>query len=162
MSGRTITLVGFMGCGKTTVGRIVARRLHLPFKDTDAIIEQHEEMPITRVFKEKGEEYFREIESSVILSTPDEGERVMAVGGGGFNETTIPFIKSLGPAIYLDLSFEEVNKRIKQSGKRPLTDAPNLFGLFIKRRSLYSRATHRVWVESLTVDEVVDAILRLV
>jgi shikimate kinase len=162
MSGRTITLVGFMGCGKTTVGRILSRRLHLPFKDTDAIIEEQEEMSVFRIFKEKGEEYFRELERSVVLSTPDEGERVMALGGGGFNENTIPYVKSLGPVIHLDLSFEEVKKRIGSGGKRPMADGANLFGLFIKRRSLYSRATHRVWVESLTVDEVVDAILRLV
>jgi shikimate kinase len=154
--------VGFMGSGKTTVGKILARRLHLPFKDTDAVIEEQEGMPVSRIFKEKGEDYFREVERSVILSTPDEGERIMAIGGGGFNHATIAFVKNLGPAIYLDLSFDEAQKRIKQSGKRPLADGANLFGLFIKRRSLYSRATCRVWVESLTVDEVVDAILRLV
>lgn len=162
MSGRTITLVGFMGSGKTTVGRILARRLHLPFKDTDAVIEEQEGMSISAIFREKGEEYFREMERSVILSTPDEGERVMAVGGGGFNEATIGFLKQLGPVIHLDLSFDECKRRIGTSGKRPLAKDGNLFGLFIKRRPLYSRATNRIWTESLSVDEVVDAILRLV
>ncbi len=119
-------------------------------------------MPVSRIFREKGEEYFREIERSVILSTPDEGERVMAVGGGGFNEATLGFLKQMGPVIHLDLSFDECRRRIGTSGKRPLAEDGNLFGLFIKRRSTYARATSRVWVESLTVDEVVDAILRLV
>jgi len=162
MSGRTITLVGFMGSGKTTVGRILARRLHLPFKDTDAVIEEQEGMSVPGIFKEKGEEYFREIEKSVILSTPDEGERVMAIGGGGFTEATIPFLKNLGPVFHLDMTFDEAKRRIAMGGSRPLAEGGNLFGLFIKRRSLYARANHRIWTESLTVDEVVDAILRLV
>lgn len=151
-----------MGSGKTTVGRILSRRLHYPFKDTDSIIEEEEGSSISKIFEEKGEKYFREVELKVILSAPEEGERVMAVGGGGFNEDTITFLKNLGPTIYLDISYEEVMKRIGKDKKRPLAGDVNVFGLFIKRRSLYSRARHRVWIQSLTVDEVVDAILRLV
>ncbi len=162
MGDRTITLCGFMGAGKTTVGRILSKRLHLPFKDTDEMVEEEEGMSISEIFKTKGEEYFRSVEQRIILSTPDEGERVMAVGGGGFNEKTITFLKNLGPTIFLDLSFEEVKKRIAIGKKRPLAEDSNLFGLFIKRKSLYSRAHYTVWTESLTVDEVVETILRLV
>ncbi len=151
-----------MGAGKTTVGRILAKRLHLPFKDTDEIIEESEGMSIPEIFQKKGENHFRNIELTVILSTPKDGERVMAVGGGGFNEKTIPFLKSIGPTIFLDLSFEEVKRRTSTGKKRPLMENSNLFGLFIKRKSLYLRAHHTVWTESLTVDEVVETILRLV
>jgi shikimate kinase len=151
-----------MGAGKTTVGRILSKRLRLPFKDTDEVIEESEKMSITEIFRTKGEDYFRSVEQRVILSTPDEGERVMAVGGGGFNEKTITFLKNLGPTIFLDLSFEEVKKRIAIGRKRPLADNANLFALFIKRKSFYSRAHYTVWTESLTVDEVVENILRLV
>jgi shikimate kinase len=162
MSGRTVTLVGFMGSGKSTVGRILALRLHCPFKDTDALIEDLEGTSIAKIFAEKGEPYFRDLERRVILSTPEEGERVLAVGGGGFNEETIPFLKRLGPTVHLDLTFDEVKRRIGRDPKRPLARDPDLFGLFIKRKRWYARANHRVWTEGSTVDEVVDAILRLI
>lgn len=152
-----------MGAGKTTVGRIVAKRLNLPFKDTDEIIEDIEMMSIYEIFETKGENYFRELEEKIILSTSYDSEKVMAVGGGGFNEKTIPKLKSLGPTIYLDLSFEEAKRRIEMGRKkRPLLKDKNLFGLFIKRRSLYLKAHFRIWTESLTVDEVVESVLRIV
>lgn len=159
---RTVTLVGFMGSGKSTVGRVLAARLHWPFKDTDAILEELEGSPIAVIFREKGEPYFRDLERRVILSTPGEGQRVLSIGGGSFDEGTIPFLTALGPTVHLDLSFQEVQRRVGKDPKRPLAASPDLFGLFIKRRSLYSRATHRVWVEGLKVDEVVDAILRVI
>lgn len=162
MSGRTVTLAGFMGSGKSTVGRVLAMRLKWPLKDTDALIEEREGMPIAKVFAQKGEPYFRDLERRVILSTPEEGQRVLAVGGGGFNDETIPFLDRLGPTIHLDLTFEEVRRRVGQDPKRPLAKDPNLFGLFIRRKRWYARARHRIWTEGLSVDEVVDAILRLI
>lgn len=162
MSGRTVTLVGFMGCGKSTVGRVLAMRLKWPFKDTDAVIEDLEGLSIPRIFERKGEPYFRDLERRVILSTPEDGERVLAVGGGGFNEETIPFLDRLGPTVHLDLSFADVKKRIAGDAHRPLAAADDLFGLFIRRKRYYGRARHRVWTAGLTVDEVVDAILRLI
>lgn len=150
-----------MGCGKTTVGRILALRLRIPFKDSDELIEEREGMPIYEIFKKKGEDYFRKIEREVILSTPDEGERVFSVGGGGFNEITIPYLKSIGPTFFLDLSFNEVKRRLSLGNKkRPLADSKDLYGLFLKRRALYFRAHYKIWTESLTVDEVVESILR--
>ncbi|MCI4397821.1 MAG: shikimate kinase [Acidobacteria bacterium] len=160
--GSTVTLVGFMGSGKSTIGRILAMRLKWPFKDSDAVIEDLEGMPIARIFSAKGEPYFRDLERRVILSTPEEGERVLAVGGGGFTQETIPFLNRLGPTVHLDLTFQEVIRRIGHDARRPLAKDPDLFGLFIKRRALYSHASHRVWTENLTVDEVVDAVMRLV
>jgi shikimate kinase len=162
MAGQTVTLVGFMGCGKSTIGRILAMRMKVPLKDTDALVEEHEGMKIAEIFKVKGEPYFRDLENRVALSTPEEGQRVIALGGGAFNEATIPFLKRLGPTVYLDLSFQEIQRRIGRDRSRPLANDPDLFGLFIRRRRLYSMAHHRLWVEGLTVDEAVDAILRLI
>ncbi len=162
MSGRTVTLAGFMGSGKSTVGRILSMRLKWPLKDTDALIVEHEGAPIAKIFAEKGEPYFRDLERRVILSTPEEGERVLAVGGGGFNEETIPYLKRLGPTIHLDLTFAEVLRRVGQDPRRPLARDPDLFALFIRRKHWYALAHHRVWVEGLSVDEAVDAILRLI
>jgi len=162
MSGRTVTLAGFMGSGKSTVGRILASRLRWPFKDTDDLIVDREGMPIARIFETKGEGYFRELERRVVLSTPEEGERILAVGGGGFNETTITYLKRISLTIHLDLTFREVLRRVGEDPRRPLLRHPNLLGLFLKRKRLYSRAHVRIWVEGLTVDETVDSILRLI
>lgn len=151
-----------MGAGKTTIGRILSKRLSIPFKDTDEFVEESEGMSIMEIFQKKGEDYFRTVEQRIILSTPNEGERVLAVGGGGFNEKTIPFLKKLGPTIFLDLSFEEVKRRISIGKKRPHAEDRNLFALFLKRKSFYSRAHYTVWTESLTVDEVVETVLRLI
>ncbi len=151
-----------MGSGKSTVGRILAMRLKWPFKDSDAVIENLEGMPVAQIFSTKGEPYFRDLERRVILSTPEEGERVLAVGGGGFTQETIPFLNRLGPTVHLDLTYQEAIRRIGRDARRPLAKDPGLFGLFIKRRALYSHASHRVWTENLTLDEVVDAVMRLV
>jgi len=137
-------------------------RLHWPFKDTDALIEEREGCPIAESYARMGEASFRDFERRVILSTPDEGKRVMAVGEGGFNEETIPTLNRLGPTIHLDLSFDEVKRRIGRGHRRALAVDPDLFALFIKRKRFYGRALHRIWADGLTVDEVVDAILRLI
>ncbi len=160
--GRTVTLVGFMGSGKSTVGRVLAARLKLPFKDTDAVIEELESASIAAIFRDKGEPYFRDLERRVILSTPEEGEQVLAVGGGGFTPETIPYLNGLGPTVHLDLTFQEVQRRIGKGRRRPLAQDPGLFTLFLRRKALYGRARHHVWTEGLTVDEVVDAVLRLI
>jgi len=159
---RTVTLVGFMGSGKSTVGRILAARLKVPFKDTDAVIEELTRTSIAELFRTKGEPYFRDLERRVILSTPEEGARVLAIGGGGFTTEVVPFLDRLGPTVHLDLTFQEVVRRVGKDPHRPMAASPDLFGLFIKRRALYGRARHHIWVEGLTVDEAVDAILRLI
>jgi shikimate kinase len=162
MGGRTVSLVGFMGSGKSTVGRVLAARLRWPFKDTDALIEAREGQPAESVRKVRGLDYFRDLERRVVLSTPEEGTRVMAVGFGGYTEETIPFLDRLGPTIHLDLTFEEVKRRVGENPARPLARDPKLFGVFIKEKRFYARARHRIWTEGLTVDEVVDAALRLI
>lgn len=151
-----------MGSGKSTVGRVLSMRLKWPFKDTDSVIEALEGLSIPEIFEKKGEPYFRDIERRVILSTPEEGVRVLAVGGGGYTEETIPFLDRLGPTIHLDLSFHDAQSRIVGDPHRPLAGADDLFGLFIRRKRFYARARYRVWTAGLTVDEVVDAILRLI
>jgi shikimate kinase len=162
MASRTVTLVGFSGSGKSTVGRILALRLRWPFKDTDALIEDREQCPLAECHARLGEQAFRDLERRMILSTPDEGQRVLAVGEGGFNDETIPTVDRLGPTIHLDLSFDEARRRMARGHARRLASDPELFGLFIRRKRWYGRARHRVWTDGLTVDEVVDAILRLI
>ncbi len=161
MGGRTVTLVGFMGSGKSTVGRILSQRLKWPFRDTDALVEDLEGRSIARIFAERGEAYFREVERRVVLSTPEEGERVMALGGGALDEVTLPFLNGLGPTVHLDFTFQEALRRIGGDPRRPLASSPDLFGLFLRRKRWYARARHRVWTEGLSVDEVVESILRL-
>jgi len=162
MSGRTVTLVGFMGSGKTTLGRLLSLRLKWPFRDTDQLIEERVGMKIAKIFQERGEPFFRDLERRVILSTPEEGNRIMAIGGGGFTGETIPFLNRIGLTIHLDLSFREVQRRVGKDPRRPLARDPKLYGLFLERRRFYGRAHARIWVESLTPDETIDQILGLI
>lgn len=157
-SEQSISLLGFMGSGKTTAGRILALRLKLPFKDSDEIIEEMEGISIAKIFEDKGEDYFRELEVRLLLSqsTPF----VLALGGGAFREPIITHLKRTSTTIFLDLSFDEVKRRISGDKKRPLLKNPDLYGLFLKRRIFYLKAHFRVWTEGLNPSEVVEEILR--
>ena len=85
LGGRSIALVGMMGAGKSTIGRRIAARLHIPFVDADHEIEAaHAGMTITEIFTEHGEPYFRDGEARVIARLLDGGPCVLATGGGAF------------------------------------------------------------------------------
>ena len=77
-----IVLAGFMGSGKTSVGKELSSRLGYSFIDTDKLIEELEGMPISRIFKEKGEAYFREVERSVVNEVSRQRDLIIATGGG--------------------------------------------------------------------------------
>ena len=120
-----LALVGFMGAGKSTVGRLVAERLGAPFVDTDAlVVEGHGS--IDRIFKERGQEYFRDVERDIVcdeLMGPDEPARVMALGGGAVMSDDAPIEVLFGRA---------------RSGRRPLAgDLESFTALYFERRPLY-------------------------
>lgn len=98
-----IFLVGFMGCGKTEIGQILAKMLGLPFFDTDKIIEEDQQKKISDLFLEKGEAYFREQEYNLIRSYPFPSKSVVSTGGGlpcfGSN---MEYLLSIGDVVYLD------------------------------------------------------------
>ena len=120
---RNIILIGYMGSGKSTVGRKAAKAVEYNFLDTDVLIEQEEGMSITKLFEEKGEPYFREKETETIrrLIEGPKGNIIATGGGLPMKEGNAELLKELGTVIYLKAETETLMKRLSGSGdSRPL------------------------------------------
>jgi shikimate kinase len=118
---RTITLVGLMGVGKSSVGRRLASALNLPFRDTDAEVEAAAGRSISDIFVDLGEEAFREGERRVIARLLDQPPHVLATGGGAFmNEQTRAMIKSKAVSVWLKADLDVLVRRIARKDTRPL------------------------------------------
>ena len=119
---RNIILIGYMGSGKSTVGRKAAKAMEYNFLDTDALIEQEEGMTISELFKEKGEPYFRERETETIRRLIAEPKgNVIATGGGlPMKEGNAELLKELGTVIYLKAETDTLVNRLSGDTARPL------------------------------------------
>lgn len=118
---RAIVLVGLMGAGKSSVGRRLAEKLHLPFVDADNEIETAAGKSIPEIFADHGEDYFREGERRVIARLLENGCQVLATGGGAYmNQETRDRIKLHGISIWLKADFDVLLKRVLKRNDRPL------------------------------------------
>ncbi len=169
LGGRSIVLVGMMGAGKTSVGRRLAQRLGLPFVDADAEIEAGARMTIPEIFERFGEPYFRDGERKVIARLLDEGQKVLATGGGAFmNAATRERIAGAGVSVWLKPEFEVLLRRVRKRSNRPLLQTADpettLRRLLEERSPTYALAD--ITVESregpheATVDAIVGALRR--
>jgi shikimate kinase len=149
-----IFLVGFMGSGKSTVGRALAEELGWEFVDLDEHIEKREGTPITEIFETRGETGFRLCETAALRERirSVEGGRpcVVALGGGAFlNEENFQMVSNNGVSNWLDCPFATVERRLAGHGHRPLArDPEKLRELFAVRRSGYERADYCIAVET--------------
>jgi 3-dehydroquinate synthase len=170
----TVTLTGFMGTGKTAVGREVARRLDVPFVDMDAEIEARAGKSIPRIFNEDGEAAFREIEAVLVreLSTRRGGwpelaaGAVIATGGGALvDPENLARMTKRGIVICLDADPDEILRRVSDSGDRPLldVDAPRLeIGrLQAARREAYATIPWHIDTTGLSVQQVAARVIAL-
>jgi shikimate kinase len=143
-------LVGFMGCGKSTVGRLVADALGWRFVDMDEDIEEQEHSTIAEIFEQRGEREFRRLEADAIRFRVAAVERgfptVLALGGGAFVEPANYELLSVnGVSIWLDCPLDTLRARVERATHRPLARDPREFAaLYEKRRPFYSRADYRV------------------
>lgn len=132
-----IVLIGFMGCGKTSVGKILARQIGKKFKDIDQLIEQEEESSVSEIFENKGEEYFRSLEQKCINKLTQSTGQVISTGGG------LPIYSSIAEkslVIYVETEFDNILNRLnkKERDKRPLFyDEPSARALFNERIGTY-------------------------
>jgi shikimate kinase len=118
---RSVVLVGLMGAGKSTVGRRLATRLDLAFKDADVEIEAAAGMSVSDIFAIHGEPYFREGEARVIGRLLQEGPIVLATGGGAFmNADTRTRIAAAGVSVWLKADFDVLMRRVRKRSNRPL------------------------------------------
>ena len=164
IAAKPIVLVGMMGSGKSSVGRRLAARLHLPFYDADDEIEAAAGMRIAEIFERYGEPYFRDGERRVIARLLDQKRCVIATGGGAFaQDDTRALILERGTAIWLDVPVPVLVDRVSRRGHRPLLvgrdPAEVLTELLDKRGPAYAQATLRVLSDSSPHGRAVDAIL---
>ncbi len=148
----SISLVGMPGCGKSTVGRHLARQLGLQFADTDAEIERRIGMPIREFFAAHGEERFRDVEQDVIADLTQRPGQLLATGGGAvLRPSNRDALHSRGHVFYLRSTPEELFRRLRNDTHRPLLQVPDplrkLRELHRERDPLYRRTAHFV-VES--------------
>ena len=112
-----------MGCGKSTVGRKLSEMLGYPLVDTDDLIERKARMPITRIFAERGEDYFRQLEAAVLqeLAAPGSPRRIISTGGGIVTRKgNRRQLSTLGYVVWLKVAPEEIMKRTARNNDRPL------------------------------------------
>lgn len=160
-------LVGFMGSGKSAVGRLLADELGWPFADIDEDIEQAEGVSIAEIFDQRGEEEFREIEREAIQKRVREVESgkpiVLALGGGAFvDPVNRKLLEERGVTLWLDCSFPRICARLEGQTHRPLARDPDKFRqLFDDRREGYGKAEYRIEADTDDPAAVVAEILKL-
>lgn len=160
-------LVGFMGSGKSTVGRSLAEELGWRFVDIDYEIEQHQGQTIAQIFEERGEPAFRELESEAlrkrVLHIEAGNPCVVALGGGAFvQQRNWEMVENNGVTVWLDCSLEVIHKRLGDLATRPLaSDRASMERLFELRRPLYARADFHVDADCEDPAEVTRKILNL-
>jgi shikimate kinase len=158
-----IYIVGFMGAGKTTVGRELAARLDTPFFDLDDLVESAEKMSIKDLFAQHGEPYFRKRERDILRSTRYLDNAVVATGGGTFTfDENIQFIQSEGLSVYLSAPYTLLRARIgDKAAERPLfRDDVATHELFNNRVRYYRMSDITIEVrEEETPKEIVERLL---
>lgn len=157
-----IYLIGFMGSGKSTVGKIISEKLNMKYIDLDEEIEKQEEMSIPEIFKEKGEKYFRNLEKKFLEKISKKSDFVVSTGGGlGADIENLKKMKQTGKVVWLDVSLDEVFKRCGNDKNRPLLNQPKekVKELYDKRRDIYSKADITIKVDNKTAEEIAEEII---
>ena len=161
---RNIVLCGFMGSGKTTIGRKLARVTGLDFVDADQYLEEKEGRKISEIFAEKGEAYFRDRETAYIRELSQRDGIVLSLGGGAvLRPENVSAVKQTGLLIHLDTPFYRILKNLSYSNNRPLLDKPDKQAetrrLYNARKAIYHRVSD-VSVRSPKLGEVLDKVVK--
>lgn len=159
-----IVLIGFMGSGKTSIGRLVAQRLGFQFIDTDAVVVERVGLPIAEIFAHHGEAWFREQETSALRSLAILNRAVISTGGGiVLRAGNRALLRELGFVAWLTASEEVLFERVSRNKKRPLlhTDDPRttVHELLATRRPLYEEAAQITVDSSLLTHEAAANLL---
>ena len=165
ISKKNLILLGMMGVGKTTIGRLLAKKLNLDFYDIDQIIEKENNMKISDIFKKKGEIFFRKQEESITINCLKKNYSVISLGGGAFvNENIRDNVLLKARSFWLTTSIGILKSRIKSNKRRPVINQiglKNIEDLFKKRKEFYSLADHKIECEKLTLNQISDKIIKL-
>ncbi len=164
---KNIVLVGLMGCGKSSVGNVLAEKTGLKLVDTDELIEQQENKTISEIFKINGEKYFRELEHQCAKSLSNNASLIVSTGGGMLENTkNMDLFKQNGYVLYLYAPAKELYKRVKNETHRPLLKNSNpletLSSLLEQRAATYEKADFTINTLNKQVCEIADEIIALI
>lgn len=162
---KNIILIGFMGSGKTTIGRFLAGELGFDFIDTDELVEFNEKIPIPEIFQTKGESYFRKAETAALRQGMEKGQRVIATGGGIVTQDANKALLNKGKVVYLKASPDQIYKNVRKSTSRPLLKVEDVYAticaMLEERQELYQAAAHyTISVDGRTPKEICRSLLR--
>lgn len=153
-----------MGVGKSTLGKIIAKKLNLKFVDTDLNIERKWSMRIWEIFEKKGEHFFRTEEEKEVLECLKKNKIVLAVGGGAFmNKNIRNSILKNSLSFWLDLNLKTITDRVKWNKKRPLLKQENtqqiIKKLYLERKNIYKLAKYKINCNKKTKKEIAKKII---
>lgn len=157
---KPVVLVGMMGCGKTTIGRALARQLDLPFFDSDSLVEEQQGTTISSIFENKGEAHFRALERDMIADLLRRDSCVIATGGGAVTTPeTWEAIHKRAISIWLSADVETILSRVQNDKSRPLLKGEGIrqkvTTLLKARQDLYGRADIHIDTSGKTIEAVV-------
>ena len=162
---KNIVFLCMMGSGKSSIGKLVSKKLKLDFFDIDRCIEKELNLSIAEIFKRKGETIFRDLEEQITLNILKKKNKIIALGGGAFLNKNIQKAVLLNDiSFWLKWSPEIIIKRINNSSKRPLAFKANkseLTYLIKKRSRIYAKAMHHLNCDDLSKDDIVRKIINI-
>lgn len=161
---RSIIFIGFMGVGKTTIGKLVAKKLYRDFIDIDEEIEKEYKMPVSQIFNKIGEKAFRDREKSLITRLSEQKLKIISVGGGAFLQEEIRRVcLSSCIVFFIDLSWEGWKDRISLIiDSRPVLQGKTIEEieeLFYKRQEVYAVHHSKVETDNQDSEEIADYIV---
>jgi len=161
---KNIVLTGFMGTGKTTIGRLLAKNLRMRLVDVDEEIEKDQNMSINDIFSTHGEQHFREIETAMIKKLSQNKNSIISTGGGAvLRKENMDALKENGVVFCLNAGVETILKRTRRNEDRPLLKVENpkekITELLAYRRPFYEQAGIMIETDAKTPGEVVQEIM---
>ena len=163
---KNLVLTGMMGVGKSTIGKMLAKKLKAKFVDIDELIKKKEKNSIKEIFENKGESYFRKIEKKITLEELKKTNLIIALGGGAFiNDSVRNEINKYCTSFWLDLDLRLLLKRLENSKKRPLLNQKNLEKtinkIYTERKKFYSKSNFKIVCNALNTQEIVNKVIDL-
>ena len=164
---KTIVLIGMMGSGKTTIGKLLGKKLTLRSIDIDVIIEQNEKRTVSEIFQNEGEKYFRNIERETIKKNFTNKDLIISLGGGAFeDQLTQELLLKNSTVIYLKTSPNVILERIKNNTNRPLLKnqmtVEKIQSIILQRQKNYELANITILTDNKNTDKIVEEILGVI
>lgn len=163
---KNIVLIGLMGSGKTTLGKCIAAKSGMEFVDTDELIIRKAGKPISQIFEDEGELFFRDMESEAVKEASEKEGAVISTGGGAvLREENIENLQKTGILFYLEASPEALYERVKDDDSRPLLrgdDPVNILRrILVARAPYYGQADFTINTEVLSPEQASDKIIEI-